>query len=71
MARFIASPILRENSLPLTVVNHAINTQLNRRHILRGTGALIALPAVNSIGFRRFASAAVSGKRRGKQSTEL
>jgi len=35
-----------------------MNTQLNRRHILRGTGALIALPALESIGFRRFASAA-------------
>ena len=29
-----------------------------RRHFLRGTGALIALPALESIGFRRFASAA-------------
>ena len=35
-----------------------MKTQLNRRHILRGTGALIALPALESIGFRRFASAA-------------
>ncbi|MEO2012831.1 MAG: DUF1552 domain-containing protein [Fuerstiella sp.] len=35
-----------------------MNTQFNRRHILRGTGALIALPALESIGFRRFASAA-------------
>ncbi|NCF87721.1 MAG: DUF1552 domain-containing protein [Verrucomicrobiaceae bacterium] len=32
--------------------------QLNRRHFLRGTGALITLPALESIGFRRFASAA-------------
>lgn len=31
---------------------------MNRRHFLRGTGALIALPALESIGFRRFASAA-------------
>ena len=30
----------------------------NRRHFLRGAGALIALPALESIGFRRFASAA-------------
>ena len=30
----------------------------NRRHFLRGTGALIALPALESIGFRQFASAA-------------
>ena len=35
-----------------------MNTQFNRRHFLRGTGALIALPALESIGFRRFASAA-------------
>jgi len=35
-----------------------MKTQLNRRHILRGTGALVALPALESIGFRRFASAA-------------
>ena len=31
--------------------------QFNRRHFLRGTGTLIALPALESIGFRRFASA--------------
>ena len=30
----------------------------NRRHFLRGAGALIALPALESIGFRRFLSAA-------------
>lgn len=30
---------------------------LHRRHFLRGTGALVALPALESIGFRRFASA--------------
>ena len=35
-----------------------MNTQLNRRNILRGAGALIALPALESIGFRQFASAA-------------
>ena len=35
-------------------------TSFNRRHILRGTGALIALPALESIGFRRFASAATT-----------
>ena len=34
-----------------------MNTQLNRRNILRGSGALIALPALESIAFRRFASA--------------
>lgn len=32
--------------------------QLHRRHFLRGSGALIALPTLESIGFRRFASAA-------------
>lgn len=31
---------------------------LNRRHFLRSSTALIALPALESIGFRRFASAA-------------
>jgi hypothetical protein len=35
-----------------------MNTNLNRRNILRGTGTLIALPALESIAFRRFASAA-------------
>lgn len=30
---------------------------INRRHFLRGAGALIALPALESIGFRPFASA--------------
>ncbi|MDA7511534.1 DUF1552 domain-containing protein, partial [Verrucomicrobia bacterium] len=37
-----------------------MNTHVNRRHFLRGTGALIALPALESIGFRRFASAAAT-----------
>lgn len=37
-----------------------MKTNLKRRHFLRGTGALIALPAMESIGFRRFASAAVT-----------
>ena len=31
---------------------------MERRHFLRGAGALIALPTLESIGFRRFASAA-------------
>ncbi|MEK9986052.1 MAG: DUF1552 domain-containing protein, partial [Opitutae bacterium] len=35
-----------------------MKNQLQRRHFLRGAGALIALPALESIGFRRFASAA-------------
>ena len=35
-----------------------MNSQPNRRHFLRGTGALIALPVLESLGFQRFASAA-------------
>ena len=35
-----------------------MKTEFNRRSFLRGAGALIALPALESIGFRRFASAA-------------
>jgi len=35
-----------------------MTTKFTRRHFLRGTGALIGLPALESIGFRRFASAA-------------
>ena len=31
---------------------------LNRRHFLRSSTALIALPVLESLGFRRFASAA-------------
>ena len=34
----------------------SMKNQINRRHFLRGSGALIALPALESIGFRRFAS---------------
>jgi hypothetical protein len=34
---------------------------LNRRHFLRSSTALIALPFLESLGFRRFASAAGSG----------
>ncbi len=37
-----------------------MKTDLNRRHFLRGTGALVALPALESLGFRRFASAATT-----------
>ena len=37
-----------------------IKSPLNRRHFLRGTGALLALPALESIGFRAFASTAVT-----------
>lgn len=32
----------------------------NRRHFLRGAGAIVALPALESLGFRQFASAAVT-----------
>ena len=39
-----------------------MNPNLSKRHFLRGTGALIALPALESIGFRRFASAAASAQ---------
>ena len=39
-----------------------IKTQFNRRHFLCGTGALIALPALESIGFRPFAVAAEKAK---------
>jgi len=35
------------------------NTRFERRHFLRGAGTLIALPALESIGFRRHASAAL------------
>jgi hypothetical protein len=34
----------------------------NRRHFLRSSSALIALPVLGSLGFRRFASAASTGK---------
>lgn len=32
--------------------------KFNRRHILRGTGAMIALPALESLGFSRFSNSA-------------
>ena len=44
--------------LPNETKSPDMKNQINRRHLLRGTGALIALPALESIGFRRFASAA-------------
>ena len=37
-----------------------MNPKISKRHFLRGTGALIALPALESIGFRPFASAAAT-----------
>jgi hypothetical protein len=36
-----------------------MHMNFNRRRFLRGAGVLIALPALESIGFRRFASAAI------------
>lgn len=39
---------------------NSMKTNLDRRHFLRGTSALIALPALESVGFRRFASASTS-----------
>ena len=33
-----------------------MKTQLSRRHFLRAAGSLIALPALESIGFRTFAA---------------
>ena len=39
-----------------------MKTQFNRRHFLCGTGALIALPPLESIGFRPFAVAAEKAK---------
>ena len=44
-----------------SIADHEDDTmrkQVHRRHLLRGAGALIALPALESLGFRRFASAA-------------
>ena len=35
-----------------------MKTNTQRRHVLQGAGALIALPALESLGFRRFCSAA-------------
>jgi hypothetical protein len=40
-----------------------MKTSLNRRHFLRSTTACIALPFLESLGFRRFASAAPVGPR--------
>ena len=39
-----------------------MNSPLNRRRFLRGTGTLIALPALESIGFRPFPAAAEKAK---------
>ena len=40
-----------------------MNSPLSRRHFLRTSTALIALPALESLGFRRFASAATPAAR--------
>jgi hypothetical protein len=37
-----------------------MKNRFSRRHLLRGTGALIALPTLESLGFRQFASAATT-----------
>ncbi|MDA1045893.1 MAG: hypothetical protein O3A82_03075 [Verrucomicrobia bacterium] len=42
----------------LSIVTMRMQLNFNRRRFLRGAGVLIALPALESIGFRRFASAA-------------
>ncbi|MEE3368988.1 MAG: hypothetical protein VX346_06555 [Planctomycetota bacterium] len=34
-----------------------INRRANRRRFLRATGTIVALPALESIGYRRFATA--------------
>jgi hypothetical protein len=39
-----------------------MNTNLSRRHFLRSGSSLIALPFLESLGFRRFASAAKAGQ---------
>ena len=46
------------NHKPNGLREQTMNIRFNRRHFLRGTGTLIALPALESIGFRRSASAA-------------
>jgi len=38
-----------------------MNSPLNRRHFLRSSTALVALPFLESLGFHRFASAAYTG----------
>jgi len=43
------------------------STPLTRRYFLRATGTLIALPALESLGFRRFASAATVASARPKR----
>ncbi len=52
-------------------VSRFMKSQPNRRHFLRGTGALIALPALESLGFQRFASAASTAPGRSVQTLRL
>ena len=52
--------VFRTYSNCMTSISTSMTKSLNRRYFLRGTGALIALPALESIGFHRFASAATS-----------
>ena len=46
------------NKTPDDPREQTMNTRFDRRHLLRGAGTLIALPGLESIGFRRSASAA-------------
>jgi hypothetical protein len=46
----------RAEERSLTIPFTAMNPHLTRRHFLRATGTLIALPALESIGFRAFAA---------------
>ncbi|MEK0445365.1 MAG: hypothetical protein RLZZ399_686 [Verrucomicrobiota bacterium] len=48
-----------------------MNPLLNRRHFLRSATALIALPALESLGFRRFVSAASTATARPKRAIFL
>jgi hypothetical protein len=43
----------------------------NRRHFIRAAGTIVALPALESIGFRRFASAAATSTARPKRAVFL
>src|SRR5438105_3077436 len=47
------------------------SSPLTRRHFLRTAGTVIALPALESIGFRRFASAATATLARPKRAVFL
>ena len=49
------------------IVYSVNSSPLNRRHFLRAAGAVVALPALESIGFRRFAAAATPAAARPKR----